>query len=143
MAMLQVTKIIRFETAHAIHGYDGKCRNIHGHSYVLHVSVSIREAAEFLPPPGFIIDFKDLKQVVNRVITSLFDHQVMVSEAFVKEHAAVAELENLVIWKAEPTAENMVLYIRDRLCVELPGHVTLKRLILYETNDSYASWEAE
>lgn len=141
--MLQVTKIIRFETAHAIHGYEGKCRNIHGHSYVLHVSVSLREDFGFLPAPGFILDFKDLKQIANGVITSLFDHRVVVSEAFVKEHSAVTEFENLVIWKAEPTAENMVLYIRDRLLEELHGPVKLKRLILYETNDSYASWEAE
>ena len=141
--MLQVTKIIRFETAHAIHGYEGKCRNIHGHSYVLHVSVSLREDFGFLPAPGFILDFKDLKQIANRAITSIFDHRVVVSEAFVKEHAAVRELENIVIWTTEPTAENMVLYIRDRLQHELPGQVMLKRLVLYETSDSYATWEAE
>ena len=140
--MLQVTKIIRFETAHAIFGYEGKCRNIHGHSYVLHVSVAGAETEEdYLPSPGFIMDFKDLKYLINTVITTLFDHRVIVSDAFVKQHPAVITLENLEVWKMEPTAENMILFIRNRLQQELPGHIILKRLVLYETNDSIASWE--
>ena len=57
--MLSITKIFNFEMAHAINGYDGACKHIHGHSYQLFVSVSFaKNDSEYIAPPGFIIDFK-------------------------------------------------------------------------------------
>lgn len=140
--MLKVTKIFRFETAHAIHGYNGHCKNIHGHSYVLHVTVGapIGDTA-FLPKPGFIVDFKDLKKWVNTIIIEEFDHCLILSEDFIKEHPNTVSAENLFIWKMEPTAENILLYIRNKLLKMLPEHILLKKLTIYETNDSYAEWE--
>ncbi len=140
--MLKVTKIFRFETAHAIHGYNGHCKNIHGHSYVLHVTVgaSIGDTA-FLPKPGFIVDFKDLKKWVNSIIIQEFDHCLILSEDFIKEHPNTVSAENLFIWEMEPTAENILLYIRNKLLTMLPKNIFLKKLTIYETNDSYAEWE--
>jgi 6-pyruvoyltetrahydropterin/6-carboxytetrahydropterin synthase len=78
--MLRVTKIFRFETAHAIFGYPGSCRNIHGHSYVLHVTVQQAQAREgYLPAPGFVIDFKQLKQMVQQAVIEKFDHRLILS----------------------------------------------------------------
>lgn len=140
--MLHVTKIFRFETAHAIHGYAGHCKNIHGHSYVLHVTVALaNHTNDYLPSPGFIYDFKELKQLVNKTVISQFDHRLLLSEAYLSEHPAVAESENLTVWKAEPTAENILLFIRNELQRELPETVVLYKLKIYETSDSYAEWE--
>lgn len=140
--MLSVTKIFRFETAHAIHGYNGHCKNIHGHSYVLHVTVShAEEGGSYLPSPGFIYDFKELKQLVNKAVISRFDHQLILSEAYIRDHDTTMHFENLTVWKMEPTAENILLYIRDELGKELPKNIVLYRLKLYETNDSYAEWQ--
>ena len=59
--------------AHAIYGYPGTCKDIHGHSYQLEVTVTSEQAAEtYLPTPGFVIDFKELKQFVNSSIIQVF-----------------------------------------------------------------------
>ncbi|MBH2003668.1 MAG: 6-carboxytetrahydropterin synthase [Sphingobacteriia bacterium] len=140
--MLQVTKIFRFETAHAIHGYNGHCKNIHGHSYVLHVTVGSEIGnVEFLPKPGFVIDFKDLKKLVHSIIVNQFDHHLILSEDFLAEHPNTGNPENLIVWKMEPTAENILLYIRNILLKELPPQILLRKLKIYETSDSYAEWE--
>ncbi|MBP8764389.1 MAG: 6-carboxytetrahydropterin synthase [Ferruginibacter sp.] len=78
--MLSVTKIFRFEMAHALYGYAGKCKNIHGHSYVLHVTVtSLVNKQGSLPAPGLIFDFKDLKKIVDDLILQNLDHQLVFS----------------------------------------------------------------
>lgn len=141
--MIQVTKIFRFETAHAIHGYNGHCRNIHGHSYVLHVTVgSDADDMAYLPKPGFVIDFKDLKKIVNRIIVDELDHRLILSQDFLAEHPHAAASENLIIWEMEPTAENILLYIKNVLLAELPTEIRLRKLKIYETSDSYAEWES-
>ncbi|HET7115919.1 MAG TPA: 6-carboxytetrahydropterin synthase, partial [Hanamia sp.] len=78
--MISVTKIFNFEMAHALHNYEGSCANIHGHSYILHVTVkSTKERESELVPPGFIIDFKELKEIVNTKVISLLDHKLVLS----------------------------------------------------------------
>jgi len=139
--MLRVTKIFRFETAHAISGYNGSCRNVHGHSYVLHVTVQQAQATtDFLPAPGFVMDFKDLKKIVNFAVVDRFDHCIILSEAYLETHPYLRQLPNLEIWPAEPTAENILLYVKDKLLQALPAEVKLYELKLYETADSYAEW---
>ena len=110
--MLKVTKIFRFETAHAIHGYEGLCKNIHGHSYILHVTVGIpNQNDEYLPSTGFIIDFKDLKKIINEAVVRPFDHALILSEAFLELHPDMKKMDNLHIWKMEPSVENILIYI--------------------------------
>ena len=139
--MIQVTKIFRFETAHAIHGYNGHCRNIHGHSYELHVTViSANDQGNYLPAPGFIIDFKEIKKLVTSSVIEIFDHKVLLSRDFILANPAFASQENLVTWETEPTAENMLLFIKQTLNEKLPAEVTLVQLKLFETKDSYAEW---
>lgn len=139
--MIQLTKIFHFEMAHAIHGYQGACRNIHGHSYELHVSVSaVNDSEEYIPAPGFIIDFGEIKQIVNAAIVWKFDHALLLSEKFLAEHPSFAKQENLVTWQAEPTVENLLIYIKQTLGNRLPEGVRLVHLKLYETKNSYAEW---
>jgi 6-pyruvoyltetrahydropterin/6-carboxytetrahydropterin synthase len=142
--MIQLTKIFRFETAHAIHQYNGKCRDVHGHSYELHVTVSGDDhKEEYIEPPGFIMDFKDLKQLVTNSVIEKFDHKVILSSSYLADHPELSRLHNLVEWKREPSAENMVVFIRRSIDEDLPAGIRLKELKLYETADSYAEWCCE
>lgn len=139
--MLSLTKIFHFEMAHAIHGYPGACKNIHGHSYELHVTVTAKaHHPNYIPAPGFILDFKTLKQLVSGAIVQLLDHKLVLSQAFLDNYPALLSQENLVIWEAEPTAENLLIYIREVLLKKLPPGIQLVKLKLYETKDSYAEW---
>ncbi|WP_460693029.1 6-pyruvoyl trahydropterin synthase family protein [Mucilaginibacter puniceus] len=75
--MIRITKIFHFEMAHALDGYNGACRNIHGHSYELHVTIaSVKAEDAYLHSPGFIIDFKELKKIINLAIIEKFDHKL-------------------------------------------------------------------
>ena len=72
--MIQLTKIFHFEMAHAIDGYPGACKNIHGHSYELHVQVnSGNHSNEYIEGIGLAIDFKDIKNIVKSHIIDAFD----------------------------------------------------------------------
>ncbi|MFC0771341.1 6-pyruvoyl trahydropterin synthase family protein [Terrimonas alba] len=138
--MLQITKIFRFEMAHAIHGYPGKCKNIHGHSYELYVTIASADTSEnFLPGPGLIMDFKELKQIVNESLIQQLDHQLVLSRDFLKAHP-VPYPDNLLQWEHEPSAENILVYAQQIISKKLPATVRLVKLKLFETNDSYAEW---
>lgn len=142
--MLQITKIFRFETAHAIFDYSGDCRNIHGHSYEFHVTISTKEKdGEYIPAPGLVYDFKELKKLVIESIIKNIDHKLLLSQAFIAEHPGLASQENLVIMEAEPTAENLLIYMQRILATKLPVTVKLAELKLYETKDSFARWVAD
>lgn len=142
--MLLLTKIFTFEMAHAIDGYNGMCKNIHGHSYKLHVTVGAScNEEEFIAPPGFLLDFKDLKKIVSTAVVELFDHKLVLSQNYIAKHPEVNEQENLVIWQAEPTAENLLLYMKRLIKKELPPPVELLEMKLYETQNSYATWRAK
>src|SRR5690606_5185922 len=100
--MLQLTKIFPFETAHAVYGYDGPCRNIHGHSYELHVTVVATVSGEqFLPPPGFLIDFKDIKKIVKSEIVDYFDHKLLLSKTYLEAHPEIGAHDNLIVWEQD------------------------------------------
>ena len=139
--MLSLTKIFHFEMAHAICGYPGSCKNIHGHSYELEVTVTgDKENQNYITAPGFILDFKELKQLVTSSIIKTFDHKLVLSGSYLGQNPAIKSQENLVAWEAEPTAENLLIYMAKILCNVLPEEVKLVRLRLYETKDSYAEW---
>jgi len=139
--MLQITKIFRFEMAHAIHNYTGRCKNIHGHSYELHVTVaSVDHDKNHIAGTGFIMDFKELKQLVNATVINKFDHKLLLSGEYIQSNPSLANQDNLCVWEAEPTAENLLIYIRQNIQQGLPPDIQLVKLKLYETNDSYAEW---
>jgi 6-pyruvoyltetrahydropterin/6-carboxytetrahydropterin synthase len=139
--MLLLTKIFHFEMAHAIDGYNGVCKNIHGHSYELHVTVgSDDKEQDFIPAPGFVLDFKELKQLVNTAVIDMFDHQLVLSKNYIAKHPHVQTQENLVLWEAEPTAENLLLYMQRVIRKSLPAEMKLTELKLYETKNSFATW---
>jgi 6-pyruvoyltetrahydropterin/6-carboxytetrahydropterin synthase len=139
--MISVTKIFNFQMAHALYSYGGACANIHGHSYILHVTVkSEKEGKNGLIPPGFIIDFKELKEIVNSKIIRRFDHTLVLSREYINSLETDISFHNLFEFEVEPTAENLLFFISKELNSSLPAHVSLHSLKLFETNNSYAEW---
>ena len=69
-----------FETAHALYGYDGKCKNIHGHSYKLFVTVKGSPILDSSNPKfGMVIDFGDIKKIVRAEVVDQFDHAILLN----------------------------------------------------------------
>ena len=140
--MISVTKIFRFEMGHAIDGYEGMCKYIHGHSYVLHVTVSTEpQQPEPIAAPGFVIDFKELKRIVQDKVISKLDHSLVLSTNYLRKHPNAGAGQNLITWSYEPSAENILYYIREELMQSLPPSYRIVRLRLWETADSFAEWE--
>ena len=112
MSNIRITKQFSFETGHALYGYDGKCKNVHGHSYKLSVTVigqpiSDNSNVKF----GMVIDFSDLKKIVKEEIVDAFDHATVFNKNTPHVELA-AELENrghhVILVNYQPTSENMV-----------------------------------
>jgi 6-pyruvoyltetrahydropterin/6-carboxytetrahydropterin synthase len=146
MPTVRVTKIFRFEMAHALWGYDGLCKNIHGHSYVLKVTVAGTPISD--PDSrklGMVIDFGDLKRVVNKHIVDVFDHSLILSDkAPVEMFADMKDMFDRRTWfDFQPTAENLVIHFAGLLKDKFPPEVKLHSLRLYETVNSYAEWLAD
>jgi len=143
--IIRVTREFTFEMAHALWNYDGPCRNVHGHSYRLFVTVSGRPVDNPADPKnGMVIDFGDLKKLVYGSIISIFDHSVTISSNQEKERteACKAMFGNTVVVDYQPTCENLAADFASRIKNRLPAGVTLHNLKLYETATSYAEWFA-
>lgn len=131
--------------AHALWGYDGPCRNVHGHSYKLFVTlIGKPEGASGNPKNGMVIDFGDLKKIVKTRVVDVFDHTLLVSskEEGDRLGAMRGMFGNVVVVEYQPTCENLVADIAERLIPHLPEGTLLHNLKLYETSTSYAEWFA-
>lgn len=131
--------------AHALYGYDGPCKNIHGHSYELEVTISgVPLADNSHPKYGMVMDFSDLKSIVREQIIDRLDHALLLNGN--SPHRQIIGLEgnfeNVVFVNYQPTCENMLIDFVDRVKKLLPGHVKLVSMKLKETPNSYAEWVA-
>jgi len=146
MSTIRITKHFDFETAHALYGYDGKCKNIHGHSYQLYVTVIGKPIDDINNVKnGMVIDFGDLKKIVNTEIVDVFDHATILNQN--TPHKELAEIirphsPKVILVDYQPTSENMIVDFAKLISAKLPDSVTLHSLKLYETQNSYAEWFA-
>ncbi|HKK68780.1 MAG TPA: 6-carboxytetrahydropterin synthase [Bacteroidales bacterium] len=146
MAKIRVTKRFKWEMSHALHHYDGLCRNLHGHSYIMYATVIGTPTQDKSDPKyGMVLDFGDFKRLVHEEIVDRFDHSVALSDA--ENYKALKEIKGLFnrihILPYQPTCENMVEDFAHRIMKKLPDGVDLHSLRLYETATSYAEWFAE
>jgi 6-pyruvoyltetrahydropterin/6-carboxytetrahydropterin synthase len=141
---LRVTKRFTFEMAHALRCHDGLCANIHGHSYVLDVTISgIPADSPGEPKDGMVIDFADLKRIVKELVVERYDHALVLHERereHVTEGAALFGRTLYTSW--QPTCENILLDVVHRLERALPAGVRLCAVRLQETATSWAEWQA-
>ena len=147
MKIIRLTKAFTFETAHALYGYDGKCKNIHGHSYKLFVTVKGVPSTDTDDVKlGMVMDFGDLKKIVNKEIVDLFDHAILLNVNSPHKNLGqqlLTEGHHVVFTEYQPSAENMILWIVDKIKPLLPTNFELVALKLHETENSYAEWLAE
>lgn len=145
MEKIRVTKEFDFEMAHALWNYDGACRNIHGHSYRLYVTLlGVPNPDPGDPKFGMVIDFKDLKERVKGPIVDYFDHSLVVyREAEGEILTTIRQMyEKVHVFDFQPTCENLVVFIVKSIRETLPPGIELQAVKLYETATSYAEWHA-
>ena len=142
MSKIRITKKFTFETGHALFGHDGKCKNIHGHSYSLFVTVLGRPISESRNPKfGMVMDFSDLKEIVNP-----YDHATVFNK-----NSPHLELANdlkkrghkIVLVEYQPTSEMLVIDFAEKIKSLLPKNIELYSLKLQETATCYAEWYAK
>lgn len=138
MAKVRVTRRLHFSSAHKL-GLDewsqekneevfGLCAspNWHGHNYELDVTVSGEVASD----TGFVYDLKHLREIVEKLVVDDVDHR---------------NLNLDVPWLAgvNPTTENLVVGIWQRLADKFPAGVKLERLVLWETPRNYVEYDGQ
>jgi 6-pyruvoyltetrahydropterin/6-carboxytetrahydropterin synthase len=145
MTTVRVTKEFNFEIAHALWNYDGNCKNIHGHSYRMFVTVigsPIKD--ENNPKDGMVIDFGELKSIVKNEIVEPLDHAVILNSKALENNLLDIEqlFDRKYIVDFQPTCENLVIDFADKIKPKLPSSLKLHSIKLHETASSFAEWYA-
>ena len=135
--MITVTKTVRFDAAHVLTNHQGLCKNLHGHTY--RVDISVTQAAG--DARDMVIDFKDLKKIATEIICDRFDHAFVYNTASEgeREIAAVVERYGMrtVALAFRSTAENLAKMFYEELRARVPGVSSVK---VWETADSCAEY---
>ena len=123
--MNQVSKEFGWDMAHMLSGHKGLCQNVHGHTYKLVVLLEeeyglISEGSS----EGMVIDFKDLKSIVNNKVCDIFDHSFVANIHSTEENEIgkflVSKGKKVVWFEGRSTAENMAKWIYEQLSSVLP-----------------------
>ncbi len=140
--LLRLTKRFAFEMAHAMPAYQGKCRNIHGHSYKLYVTVEGEPSLAEGSPDGMMVDFGSIKEIVQHHIIDHFDHALVLPRQPDLHTASDTQLGGFaakIIWvDFVPTTENLLLHFAHLLEHTFPPGTRLYSIKLYETENSCA-----
>ena len=140
---IRLTKIFNFEMAHALPGYDGACRHIHGHSFKLEVCVigePLQQAGH--PKNGMVMDFKTLKNIVQEAFVSIYDHALVLPDTTAPEvvQAIDQHFGRVITLPFQPTCENMIALGVETIRPKIPAGVQLWSIRLSETASSVAEW---
>jgi 6-pyruvoyltetrahydropterin/6-carboxytetrahydropterin synthase len=133
--------------AHALYGYDGACKNIHGHTYKLSVTIKgIPVDNKKNSKNGMVIDFTDLKALVTKHILSKFDHALVLNKNSPHKNIGKElkqQFEKIIFLDTQPTCENLLLHFIACLKPFFNKKIELVYLRLDETPTSYAEWLSE
>ena len=136
--MTTVTKTVKFDAAHILTNHQGLCKNLHGHTYRVDVSVAGDESRDM------VIDFKELKALAGEVICEKFDHAFIYNtgSAGEREIAAVVEKNGMrtVAIPFRSTAENLAKYFYELLSPRIAAPSKLEAIRVWETADSCAEY---
>ena len=130
--------------AHALYGYDGLCKNIHGHSYRLWVTIigNVLEEENHVKN-GMVLDFSLLKKIVKPEIVDKYDHSLVLNANSPHANIDFSAFEKVFLLPYQPTSENLVYDFVQVIKEKLPKNVSLHKVILSETANSYAEWCAD
>lgn len=117
--MFRIGVTRRFSAAHHLRGYKGKCEELHGHNWKVVAEVS----SETLDSLGMVMDFGDLKKILDRILEEL-DHSLINEHPHFKEN--------------NPSSEELARYIFERLDDSLDGPLSLFSVKVWESHGSYA-----
>jgi|TARA_X000000368_G_scaffold227579_1_gene179671 6-pyruvoyltetrahydropterin/6-carboxytetrahydropterin synthase len=142
--MIRITKEFKFEMAHALHGYDGLCKNIHGHSYKLWVTIKGEVLNERThKKDGMVMDFDILKELVKPTIINKYDHSLVLNANSPHAEIDFSAFEKVFFLPYQPTSENLVSDFALQIKNNLPEGIELYKLVLSETATSFAEWHSE
>ncbi len=143
---IRITKKFSFDMAHALYGYDGPCKNIHGHTYHLSITLIGKPIEDIKKAKlGMVIDFGDLKDLVHKHIIQVFDHALVLNQEapYSKSEVISNEFEKVILVPYQPTCENLLLDFVDRLSDKFNILTPIFSIRLEETPTSYAEWFLE
>lgn len=140
---IRVTKQFTFDMAHALYGHKGPCKNIHGHTYELSVSLLGKITNDFgTTSDGMVVDFSALKELLQKEIIAVYDHALVLNAD--SPHSELNSLrenfEKIIYLENQPTCENLVLDIVVRLNKLIPKGTILHHVSLQETPTAKAEW---
>jgi 6-pyruvoyltetrahydropterin/6-carboxytetrahydropterin synthase len=139
--MIRITKEFKFEMAHALFGYDGLCKNIHGHSYRLWVTIKgniLKEVNH--TKDGMVLDFSILKNIVKPELINKYDHSLVLNANSPHADIDLSAFEKVYFLPYQPTSENLVSDFARVIKDKLPDGISLQKVILSETATSFAEW---
>lgn len=114
-----ISKEFKFDAAHNLVHYHGKCEKLHGHTYKLRVTLEGTPDKE-----GIVLDFVGLKKIVNKLVISKLDH------SYINETIKQSSAENIALW------------IWDRIEKPLKGpNYHLYEVIVWETETSFVTYK--
>ncbi|MFH1319329.1 MAG: 6-carboxytetrahydropterin synthase [Bacteroidota bacterium] len=145
MEVVRITKEFSFEMAHSLYGHSGPCRNIHGHSYHLSVTVKGKPVKDqSLPQNGIVMDFGEIQSIAAKLIDE-FDHALVINANSPHNELKDNKLfsDNIILFPDQPTCENLILHFAGKIKEVLPDNINLHCLKLRETSSSYVEWYAE
>ena len=138
--MTTITKTVRFDAAHVLTNHQGLCKNLHGHTYRVDVSVAGDGSTDM------VMDFKDLKRIATETICDRFDHAFIYNTASSGESeiAAVVEKHGMrtVAIPFRSTAENLAKHFHSLLSCQIPPPLAIVSVKVWETADSCAEYRA-
>jgi len=143
---IRVTKVFTFDMAHALFGYDGPCKNIHGHTYKLSVTLVGTPILDTTnPKEGMVIDFTDFKKIVKDEVIDVFDHTLVLkaNTPHAKIQGLTDNFERVLFTEYQPSCENLLVDMLNRIQLKLPSYLNLNNVRLEETPTSYAEWFKE
>jgi 6-pyruvoyltetrahydropterin/6-carboxytetrahydropterin synthase len=142
--MIRITKEFKFEMAHALHGYDGLCKNIHGHSYKLCVTVKGEVKNDSgNAKDGMVLDFDILKSIVKPEIINKYDHSLVLNANSPHSEIDLSAFEKVFFLPYQPTSENLVTDFALKIKSKLPQEIELYKVVLSETATSFAEWNSQ
>ena len=127
--------------AHALYGYDGLCKNIHGHSYRLWVTLRGPVLDELgHEKDGMVLDFGLLKRLVKPHIIDKYDHSFVLNANSSHANIDLSAFEKVYLLPYQPTSENLVNDFVSIIKNQLPDNIELYKVVLSETANSFAEW---
>ncbi len=145
--MLTITRKLEFDAGHRIPDHNSQCRNLHGHRYALHITLTgklVEQAGR--PDTGMLMDFSDIKALANQHLVDLWDHAFLVYEndAAVRQFLDSLPNHKTVVLDRIPTVENLAQIAFDTLRQVFETHTELKliKVTLFETPNCWAEVSA-